>query len=127
MMRPGQYYIGDLCYVMEDRWDEVCNLIIEGNICKNGIFQLADGTKFAIYNTKHGDGVYSDQYGRKYAVDSGSIGCILMDDIKVSINTNLIGFYHTYDAQNIFDSFENDGTIEIGEISIDTDPANYDA
>jgi hypothetical protein len=43
---------------------------------------LKDGRKFAMYSTAYGDGVYYDHYGHSYSVDSGSIGCILLDDIK---------------------------------------------
>lgn len=26
-MPAGRYYVGDLCYVMDDVWDEVCDLM----------------------------------------------------------------------------------------------------
>ena len=26
-MKAGNYYIGDLCYVLHDEWNEVCELI----------------------------------------------------------------------------------------------------
>ena len=26
-MRPGKYYIGNLCYVMDDKWDDDRNMI----------------------------------------------------------------------------------------------------
>ena len=32
----GEYWVGDLCYVLGDRWDEVCNLIINGREIVNG-------------------------------------------------------------------------------------------
>ena len=29
MMQPGEFYVGDLCYVLHDEWDEVCRLIVK--------------------------------------------------------------------------------------------------
>ena len=86
MMNSGKYYVGDLCYVFSDEeWEKVCALIIDGHTCKEGEFQLEDGRQFAIYNTAYGDGRYYDEQGRSYSVDSGSIGCILFDDVQCSV------------------------------------------
>ena len=30
MFPAGKYYVGDLCYVMHDEWDEVCGLFFKG-------------------------------------------------------------------------------------------------
>jgi hypothetical protein len=98
MMPEGIYYIGDLCYVMDDaEWLEVCDLTIQGSRVIDGEFQLKDGRRFAMYGTAYGDGTYYDQYGHSYSVDSGSIGCIRMADIKAS-NTYSLG-----DTQAILD------------------------
>ena len=55
-MPAGQYYIGDLCYVMHDEWDEVCHLLFgssqTGRI-KEGEFVLKDGRRFACYSTAY--------------------------------------------------------------------------
>ena len=80
MMKEGEYYIGDLCYVLHDVWDEVCDLLFEG--CNEGEFTLKDGRQFAMYNTNFGDGVYNTSFGGRCCVDSGSIGCILKSDIR---------------------------------------------
>lgn len=80
----GRYYIGDLCYVLHDEWNEVCDLIIEGNECKDGEFKLKDGRRYFIASTAYGDGEYLDNYGRRYPVDSGSIGIILESDLRAS-------------------------------------------
>lgn len=85
MFPAGKYYVGDLCYVMHDEWDEVCDLLFEGRGdfgCNEGEFTLKDGRQFAIYNTQHGDGVYDTDSGDTCCVDSGSIGCILKSDIR---------------------------------------------
>lgn len=84
MMRPGTYYVGDLCYVMHPQWKEVCNLMFatKGEGVLEGEFNLSNGVRFAIYSTAYGDGTYYDAEGRKYLVDAGSIGCIRVEDIK---------------------------------------------
>ncbi len=82
MMRPGTYYIGDLCYVMHPQWKEVCNLMFatDGGVL-DGEFNLANGVRFALHSTAYGDGTYQDQEGRSYPVDAGLIGCIRLEDV----------------------------------------------
>jgi hypothetical protein len=81
MMRPGTYYVGDLCYVMHPQWKEVCNLTISGNGVLEGEFNLANGVRFAVSSTAYGDGTYFDRQGRQYPVDAGLIGCIRVEDV----------------------------------------------
>lgn len=81
MMKAGRYYVGDLCYVMSDKWGKVCDQIIDGMNCRDGEFKLDDGTEFACYSTKYGDGEYASSEGDRLCVDAGIIGCVLMDDI----------------------------------------------
>ena len=117
-MKAGKYYVGDLCYVLGDRWDEVCNLIIIDHQCLDGEFELSDGTRFAIYGTAYGDGVYGDQFGNTYPVDSGSIGCVLVSSISPGELDITLG--NTYDFDYDFETTSTDGVIIIGEIEIDT-------
>ncbi len=43
-MPAGKYYVGDLCYVMHDVWDEVCDLMFpHDNSGVYGKFKLKDG------------------------------------------------------------------------------------
>lgn len=113
MMKAGTYYVGDLCYVLHEDWDEVCSLIIdnENRCCLDGEFNLKDGRRFAVYSTAYGNGTYCDQNGRKYSVDAGIIGCILLDDVDLNAVRNDIDggniikfakeFYTSSDGQNI--------------------------
>jgi len=117
-MKAGKYYVGDLCYVLGDRWDEVCDLIIVGHNCLDGEFELKDGTKFAIYGTAYGDGVYPDQHGNGYPVDSGSIGCVLVDDITEGELDEGLG--NIFDFKESFTTDSDDGVIMIGDVVIDT-------
>ena len=42
-MPAGEYYIGDLCYVMTDEeWNEFCSITIDGMKCIDGEFQMKD-------------------------------------------------------------------------------------
>lgn len=118
MMPAGRYYVGDLCYVMNDVWDEFCSITIRDHECLDGEFVLGDGRRFATYGTMYGDGVYQDTQGRKYAVDAGLIGCIRVEDIRDPgpwiEGGNIIEIDHA------FHTGDENGTIRIGPVSIDT-------
>jgi len=124
MMPAGSYYVGDLCYVLDDdEWTNLCILTIVNDTSVEGEFELIDGRRFAIYGTKWGDGEYYDQTGNSYSVDSGTIGCILWSDIKHSKYEDIesLGVLHEFDTE--FSTRNNDtGVIEIGHIRIDTNP-----
>lgn len=133
MMPAGVYYVGDLCYVMDDdEWDEFCSLTIQGNDCIDGEFTMKDGRRFATYGTKFGDGEYRDQFGNSYSVDAGLIGCIRFEDIKTVK-------YGGYSKLGKIIEFKNDfvtaggrrngnwnGVIQIGNLEIETDPVFED-
>ena len=70
---PGKYYIGDICYMMDDdiyhdTWGRKFNY-------EAGVFPVKD-TKFAVANTAYGDGGYQGSDGREYSVDAGVIGVV---------------------------------------------------
>ena len=130
MLPAGKYYVGDLCYVLDDdEWDEVCSLIIQGNKVIDGEFVLKDGREFAIYSTAYGDGEYNDYYGNSYSVDSGSIGCIKIEDIKDvkdKIDIELLGAIVDFKIDFVTGGGRGtkgwDGIIQFGSIAIETDP-----
>ena len=119
----GTYYFGDLCYVMHDCWDEVCGLVIKEHTCLEGEFQLKDGRRFAMYSTAYGDGTYCSNGFGSFSVDSGSLGCILADDIKdLEVNKEtLLGLGNIVEMENEFVTGNHDGTIHFGRIAIYTD------
>ena len=124
MMPSGKYIIGDLCYVLSsEEWDEVCNLTIKNHICKSGEFTLRDGRKFAMYQTMHGDGGYKGTDEFEYSVDSGSLGCILVQDASPEVVQNVIndGLCSVVQFSDEFSTGCTDGVIIFGHISIDTD------
>ena len=132
MLPAGKYYVGDLCYVMHDEWDEVCNLFFEGRDdhgCNEGEFNLKDGRRFASFNTKFGDGSYYDQFGDEYGVDGGLIGCIALNDIDLTNDDNFIRGGQIIEFRSDFTVSGSqglsrkdwDGVIRIGHIVIKTD------
>lgn len=123
MMQPGEYYIGDLCYVMKKEWEEVCDLTILHPTVLSGEFTLKDGRRFAIYSTEFGDGEFTSSTGHQVGVDSGSIGCILVSDISSGTGYNeprtSSGFFATFTEP--FEVNKNtEGTIWFGNINIPT-------
>ncbi len=114
MMPAGTYYIGDLCYVMHEEWDEFCKITIKGNECLDGEFTLKDGRRFATYGTMYGDGCYDG-----LSVDAGLIGCIRVVDIRANPEVDMeLGRIVTFDQP--FETGEHNGEIFFGHISIDT-------
>lgn len=120
MLPAGKYWVGDLCYVLNDRWDEFCDITLDDNKSIDGEFTLSDGTRFASYGTRWGDGQYPDQFGNLYPVDAGLIGCVLVDDIHDE-KENWIEGGHVHEFKDEFETKSNSkGTIRIGHVKIKT-------
>lgn len=135
MMPSGKYYVGDLCYVMDDNeWDQFCSITIKDNKCLEGEFEMPDGRKFATYGTAWGDGLYRDQHGNEYSVDAGLIGCIRVEDIRADKYDNIeeLGTIHEFQSDFVTGGGRADlgrdwnGTIQFGRIAIETDPDGDD-
>ena len=127
MMPAGRYYIGDLCYVMDDdEWDEFCSITIKGNECLDGEFETRDGRKFATYGTRWGDGEYRDQQGNRYGVDAGLIGCIRVEDIRANKYPDIerLGAIHEFATDFVTGGGRGSrnwsGTIQFGRVLIET-------
>lgn len=125
----GKYYVGDLCYVLGDKWDEVCEVTItKDHQCLEGGFQLKDGTVFTMFGTAWGDGEYQDQEGNSYGVDSGTIGCVSieyldMDKINAKYPQGIDGLGKVHDFPDRFDCYtDGKGKLTFGHVVIDTDP-----
>lgn len=126
-MTAGQYYIGDLCYVMHDVWNEVCDLLYPDDTVGSGAegeFTLKDGRKFALYNTNYGDGEYDTSvWGETIGVDSGTIGCILTSDIRDNTYTPeqiksmalIQTFSHDFNTSYEFDEYADDDGYNVSE------------
>lgn len=120
MMKAGEYYVGDLCYVMTDEWSEVCDKSV--SVGHEGYVTLADGRELAIYSTKHGDGIYSDNKNNlSYSVDSGTIGCILVKDIDQSNPDNILRLGVVHNFTKDFMTFTDEhGTLYFGDLEVYT-------
>ena len=130
-MPAGTYWVGDLCYVMRDRWSEFCDITISDHECLSGEFILSNGTRFASYRTAWGDGSYTDTYYNSYGVDAGLIGCILVSDISKEQLENLdLGHVHVFDKPfetGYLDPREQrPGKIFFNNLMVDTKPDYYD-
>jgi hypothetical protein len=131
-----RYYIGDICYVMHDEWDEVCNLSFPPDhrtgTAIDGEFQLADGRKFFSLSTKYGDGTYRDNFGRSYSVDAGLIGAIKVDDIRDPDFEKVVarGCAHIVEFSSELQDFDvssdDDGTLRFGPVIIETGDSQED-
>lgn len=127
MMPSGKYYVGDLCYVMSDEeWTEFCDLTIKGRDCIDGEFTFKDGRRFATYGTKWGDGEYGDQYGNRYCVDAGLIGCIRVEDIRAKKYSDISDLGAIIEFETDFVTGGGrvskawEGTIQFGRVIIET-------
>lgn len=110
MLPSGQYYIGDLCYVIAD-WDKFCDQTLSGETVIEGEMIFL-GTPIASYCTMWGDGLYTDEDGNEYPVDAGLIGCIPMSAV-----TKPDGVKHgrVVDFPDNFRTYSKDGVISFGE------------
>ena len=118
----GTYYVGDLCYVLGDRWDEFLELTIktssEGVECIDGGFVMKDGTRFWTHGTMYGDGSYRDTEGRRYAVDAGLIGVVSIDQIDKKPSWLEGGQVIKFDRG--FEPYYKEGRFNFGYLTIDT-------
>lgn len=122
-MEPGTYYVGDLCYVLRDSWDEFCEITIGDHGCLSGGFRFKDGREFVTFMTMYGDGTYYDKEGRAYPVDAGLIGCVRVEDmdvdpIEVCDDGQIIKFDKPFICERV------DGMLYFGKVAIDLDPGD---
>ena len=124
-MPAGKFYIGDLCYVMHDVWDEAVSLMFPPNHSGRGVdgeFTLRDGRRFANFGTRWGDGTYMSNMQTRHLVDSGSIGCIRVEDIQDKTYNNIETLGAVVEFDQPFEVSEDSGLICFGAVEIETDP-----
>ena len=129
-MPAGRYYIGDLCYFLHDAWDECCELFFPPDAPGRGVegeFTLKDGRRFASFSTAYGDGVYRSSLNTFHSVDSGSIGCIRVEDIRDNTydSTRLEELGAIVDFPEPFEVECDQGMLVFGHVEIETAP-EYD-
>ena len=138
-MEMNKYYVGDLCYVLDDTtYDELFGLVEDDCLTKGKFVTLKDGRKFFLGRTAHGDGGYFGSDDEQYGVDSGTIGIAALEDIchEKKFNHRIPDEFPSPRAGKLYhegisqiymmpiDSFErsssNKGKFQLGKISIDT-------
>ena len=125
-MPAGKYYIGDLCYVMtDDEWSECVDLFFPPNNqgfpqSVEGEFQLKDGRRFASFSTAYGDGTYRSNLNTFHSVDSGSIGCIRVEDIRANKYEDIESLGAIVEFDQPFEVSEDQGLLVFGHVEIET-------
>lgn len=121
----GEYIVGDPCYfVHEELWEEFTKEFFKVQNGGKYISFKFKGRLVFVAGTEHGDGVYEDDAGRNYPVDSGLIGAIPADMFKQN-QSQLDDFHHLISFERDFDvgfDDEEESTIFFGGINIKTDP-----
>jgi hypothetical protein len=124
-MPAGRYYIGDLCYVMHPEWDEVCALFFPPGATARGVegeFTLRDGRHYASFGTAFGDGEYYNNMDTSHIVDSGSIGCIRVEDIRDNTYDDIEGLGAIVEFDQPFEVEKiGRGLLKFGHVEIETD------
>lgn len=115
----GKYYVGDPCYIFGESWSDV--------LAETDFFdaETLRGKPVCAGGTAYGDGLYEDNCGREYWVDSGMIGILpvsllridkkkTLKEIKASEGMHIIEF--TEETEVACDN----GVFRFGNIVIDT-------
>lgn len=119
MLPAGDYYVGDLCYVLEG---DIWNAMIESSTPHGKVDVITvDGQSYlsSSVETAHGDGTYYDQHGFEYGVDSGTIGVV---DARINNYKNMSGAHLVHFNEPFKVSYDREsGVISIGDLRIPTD------
>ena len=117
MVPPGSYYLGDPCYSVPDGdWGELlssCDCFQASPVGK------VRGFEVLAFGTAHGDGVYEDQRGNVYGVDSGLIGLVpveLCDGESLYDEPEKVV---TFASETLCET-DGDGRLSFGSYFIDT-------
>ena len=114
----GEYYVGDLCYVMHPEWSELCSIMFAEDDMVEGELTVQNKRIF-LASTAYGDGTYADNTGRSYPVDAGSLGIIAVVDIAESELPNLNGGHVIEFAEDFIVTAQH-GRFNFGDILIET-------
>lgn len=127
---PGTYWIGDLCYVLEaDEWDELMTITRPARLLQattpghrkkqEEVIVELRGYKVGYCGTAYGDGVYTDEEHNLYPVDSGSIGIVPLERVKVSDRITALG--RIIKMPEAFSIEDQNGRLKFGDVTIETD------
>ena len=85
-----------------------------------GEFVLKDGRRFASFGTAYGDGTYGSNIGTQHSVDSGSIGCIRVEDIRDNTHDNIESLGAIVEFDTPFEVSADQGLLKFGHVQIET-------
>jgi len=109
----GRYWVGDLSYAMHEYFERYIYRTTGVNIDQ-------DGTPYARFETKYGDGFYADDVAYGFGVDTGCIGCVPASSVEDNPSLSL-GKYVDFDTAFECKWHEVGGYIQFGHIWIKTD------
>lgn len=113
----GTYYVGDPSYVCEDHslWLQLLESVPEGIRNERIIQASAQGQSFTAASTAYGDGVYEDQWGNRYPVDTGLIGVVYAGATASPLSGVVLHEFH-----EPFTVAYQGGLVMVGGLTIDT-------
>jgi len=115
--KAGDYYVGDLCYVLSD---EDYHYLLYISVFSNNMLRWQgefNGYPLFVAPTSYGDGVYVDDDGDEYFVDSGRIGIVPVEMINPNKRADL-GQIISFETD--FEVYYDDGIFIFGDLVIDT-------
>ena len=140
VLEPGEYIIGDPCYVIpDDSWAPFLSAAKSFDGESEGLesddmigdFTTHDGrtAQALAFATMYGDGTYTDEHGRAYGVDAGLIGIVLASDVGPKEVGEIAG--HGLSHRVTFTapftcSIGHDGKLFFGDVTIDTGETSGD-
>lgn len=111
-LEKGIYYIGDPGYIFGESWNEVLN---QTDFFDSDDIQTLFGERcFAA--SSGGDGCLFDNKGRKYSVDSGTIGVmpislididkkVTLEKVELSEGMHIVEFTEDFEIKSYYGSF----------------------
>ena len=117
LMPAGTYFVGDPCYAFErDQrgWEKLCDKM-NARGWPSGARYTVRGRKVVVMMTP-GDGIYLDDCGDEYPVDSGCLGVVELPSEDWRPRERDMGRVVTFDAP--FECSYNKGMLDFGGITI---------
>lgn len=120
LLPKGEYFIGDPTYVLKEEYWHYLNVEKE-----RGVFQDPNGIIFGKFRTLMGDGIFADDEGGEYGVDSGCIAVLptsVCDEEKIEraygeVYEMMAPFVAEWEPED-----GEEGDIRVGNIRIHTNP-----
>lgn len=115
----GSYYLGDPCSALGDAsWKQVGKT---SNYFYNAPVATINGQRVLGFHTEHGDGLYFDNFGHSFDVDTGLIGLVpegLIDKHSAYRRMPRIGTIVKFDEPTVCST--DRGVMAFGRYQIDT-------